>query len=375
MLTVAGIVLVGGRSSRMGEPKAALDWHGSTLLRHTASLLARTLNGPIVVVGGPGQDLPAIPPGVELHSDPVEGHGPVQGIAVGLAAVVDRAQVAFVCSVDMPFLHPVFIRRVLGGLADSDAEIALPFVRGYRQPLAAAYRTSLAAPIATWLDQGIRRPGQVFERCRVRTLHAEWLLADPDLARLDPGLDSVTNVNDPDDYAEALRRPWAGPGDFRLCFDERVTDEGDLTRVCSASREVAAASEVIFELIADPEQQPRWDGNANLAASEAGQRVRGAGTVFTMTLTTGAVRENHIVEFEEARRIAWTPSEPGSTPPGHLWRWELQRLDAARTLVTHTYDWSGLDPADEMRQAKARAMTSAKLEGSLDRLAALAESA
>jgi molybdopterin-guanine dinucleotide biosynthesis protein A len=220
----AGIVLVGGRSSRMGESKAALDWHGSTLLHHTASLLARTLDGPIVVVGAPGQDLPALPPGVELRADPVEGQGPVQGIAVGLAAVEGRAALAFVCSVDMPFLHPAFVRRVLAGLEDPDVDspvdIALPFARGYRQPLAAAYRTSLAAPIAIWLAEGVRRPGQVFERCRVRTLDEAWLLADPDLAHLDPALESVTNVNDPDDYAEALRR--SQPGADRASPPERA---------------------------------------------------------------------------------------------------------------------------------------------------------
>ena len=208
----AGIVLVGGRSSRMGESKAALDCHGSTLLHRTASLLARTVEGPIVGVGAPGQDLPELPPGVELHSDPVEGQGPVRGLAVGLAAVADRAATAFVCSVDMPFLHPAFVRRVLEGLVDPDSDIdpdiALPIARGYRQPLAAAYRTTLAGPLDAWLAEGIRRPGQVFERCRVRTLDEAWLLADPDLARLDPVLDSVTNVNAPDDYAEALRRPW-----------------------------------------------------------------------------------------------------------------------------------------------------------------------
>jgi molybdopterin-guanine dinucleotide biosynthesis protein A len=159
-----------------------------------------------VAVGAPDQDLPALPPGVERHADPVEGRGPVQGIAVGLAAVEARAELAFVCSVDMPFLHPAFVRRVLAGL-EPDVDIALPVARGYRQPLAAAYRTVLAGPIATWLDEGVRRPGQVFERCRVRTLDEAWLLADPDLARADPDLDSLTNVNDPDDYAEALRKP------------------------------------------------------------------------------------------------------------------------------------------------------------------------
>ena len=72
----------------------------------------------------------------------------------------------------------------------------------------------------------------------------------------------------------------------------------------SASREIAARPERIFELIADPAQQPRWDGNDNLAEAPGGQRVRRAGAVFTMTLThDGAIRENHVVEFEEGRRI------------------------------------------------------------------------
>ena len=93
----------------------------------------------------------------------------------------------------------------------------------------------------------------------------------------------------------------------------------------SASREIAAGPGRIFELIADPAQQPRWDGNDNLAGAPAGQRVRHTGEVFTMTLThDGAIRENHVVEFEEGRRIAWRPAEPGKRPPGHLWRWELE---------------------------------------------------
>src|SRR5438270_5282664 len=97
--------------------------------------------------------------------------------------------------------------------------------------------------------------------------------------------------------------------------------------VVSASREIAAPADKIFELIADPSQQPRWDGNDNLAEAEPGQRVRQVGDVFTMTLTNGNIRENHIVEFDEARRIAWRPSELGQRPPGHLWRWELEPLD------------------------------------------------
>ena len=142
-------------------------------------------------------------------------------------------------------------------------------------------------------------------------------------------------------------------------------------RVASAVRDIAAGAGRIFDLIADPAQQPRWDGNDNLTEAAAGQRVRNVGDVFTMTLTTGAVRENHVAEFEEGRRIAWRPAEQGRKPPGHLWRWELEPIGGSLTRVTHTYDWSQL--TDEKRLPRARATTADKLRASLDRLAALAE--
>ncbi|MEB3371153.1 SRPBCC family protein [Saccharopolyspora mangrovi] len=141
--------------------------------------------------------------------------------------------------------------------------------------------------------------------------------------------------------------------------------------VVSSDREIAASAERIFELIADPAQQPRWDGNDNLREAPAGQRMRATGEVFTMTLTRGSVRENRIVEFEEGRRIAWLPSEPGQQPPGHLWRWELEPVGDGRTQVTHTYDWTNL--TDEKRLDRARATTAENLSASLDRLAELAE--
>lgn len=152
-----------------------------------------------------------------------------------------------------------------------------------------------------------------------------------------------------------------------------MTSEPEDMRVVIASREISADIGQLFELIADPAQQPRWDGNENLSEAPAGQRVRGVGEVFTMTLTGGQARENHVVEFDEGRRIAWRPSEPGQDPPGHLWRWELEPIDSTRTQVTHTYDWTQL--TDEGRFARARATTTDKLQASLDRLAALAQGA
>ena len=150
-----------------------------------------------------------------------------------------------------------------------------------------------------------------------------------------------------------------------------MTRHDETPQVVIASREVAAGSDAVFELIADPSKQPRWDGNNNLADATGQQRIRRLGDVFAMTLTRGQVRENHVVEFEEGRRIAWQPAEPGQLPPGHLWRWELEPIDESHTLVIHTYDWTKL--TDENRFQRARETTPEKLRASLDRLAALAE--
>ncbi|MGB8404965.1 MAG: SRPBCC family protein [Mycobacterium sp.] len=142
-------------------------------------------------------------------------------------------------------------------------------------------------------------------------------------------------------------------------------------RVVSASRDIAAPAGQIFELIADPAQQPRWDGNDNLAQAPEGQRVTAVGDVFVMGLTLGTSRDNHVVEFDEGKLIAWKPSEPGQPQPGHLWRWVLEPIDDGHTRVTHTYDWTAL--TDEKRLNRARQTSADWLQASLARLAALAE--
>ncbi|WP_369045560.1 SRPBCC family protein [Sinomonas sp. P10A9] len=147
--------------------------------------------------------------------------------------------------------------------------------------------------------------------------------------------------------------------------------ESTESRVVAYERVVNAPAAAIFELIADPAAQPRWDGNENLREAPTGQRVTAVGDVFTMTLTKDAVRENHVVEFEEGRRIAWMPAEGGRSPIGQLWRWELEPRGEAQTLVRHTYDWTRLE--DPQRLPRARATTADKLQASVDRLAALAE--
>src|SRR5215208_2259544 len=187
----AGIVLAGGRSSRMGTPKAWLEWHGSTLLRRVCGIVARGVSGPVVVVRAPAQELPELPDGVRVVEDAREGRGPLQGILAGLQAV--DSDVAFVSSVDLPLLHPRFVAAVCRSAEGVDA--AVPDVAGHRQPLAAAYRPALAPLVAELVESDRMKPAFLFERCATR-----WL---EEL----PHPESVRNLNDPAAYEAAHAEP------------------------------------------------------------------------------------------------------------------------------------------------------------------------
>ncbi len=190
----------------MGTPKAWLDWHGTPLLAWVVGLVAQAVDGPMIVVAAAGQALPELPPGTLVTEDAREALGPLQGIASGLAALAGRADAAFVSSTDAALLRPAFVRRVLEGLAD-DTEIVVPHARGHRQPLAAVYRVELAPRIDALLEAGLAKPGVLYERARTRLVDDAWLLSDARLAAVDPDLESLENLNDPDAYAAALALP------------------------------------------------------------------------------------------------------------------------------------------------------------------------
>jgi molybdopterin-guanine dinucleotide biosynthesis protein A len=190
----------------MGRPKAALEWHGSTLLQRVLGIVGRVVDGPVVVVRAPGQELPELPPGVVVAVDAREGRGPLQGLAAGLAAVGDRASYAYVSSTDVPLLHPAFVRTVLRITAREDVDVVLPVAHGFRHPLAAAYRTALLPAVERLIAEDRMKPAFLFEGARVRELHEADLLRDRDLAAADPELLSLVNVNDPGEYERARAR-------------------------------------------------------------------------------------------------------------------------------------------------------------------------
>ena len=119
--------------------------------------------------------------------------------------------------------------------------MALPVARGHAQPLAAAYRTSLAPRVAELLDSGTLRAQTLFERCRVLTLDESALLADAELAAADPRLESLFNVNTPAEYQEARAASAAGGAGPVLRGARDSVDPGPRTVRAATLRAAAAA--------------------------------------------------------------------------------------------------------------------------------------
>lgn len=200
MVELAGLILCGGRGTRMGGPKASLPFDDEPLLARVVRRLTPAV-GLVAVVGSRTLALPTLPSDVLHLVDGVEDEGPLEALAVGLEALRDRASHAFVTACDAPFVEPAFVRR-LRALAEDDG--AIPNVDGRAHPLAAVYATRAAGRVRALRDRGERRARSLIEVLRLRQVSTEELLADEALAGVDPTLRSLMNVNHPSDLEAAL---------------------------------------------------------------------------------------------------------------------------------------------------------------------------
>ncbi len=185
----------------MGSDKAQLDWRGVPLVVHVAEILLATVDGPVVVVAAPGQDVPSLPERVERAVDGIADQGPLEGIRSGLEALTGRAELAFVSSVDAPHLRPELIRLLVATIGTADA--AVPSVRGFTHPLSAVYRVSLLGVVSGLLDGGERRARAIAEVCTSVFVDEAALRADAALLAVDPDLRSLTDLDTPEELAAA----------------------------------------------------------------------------------------------------------------------------------------------------------------------------
>jgi molybdenum cofactor guanylyltransferase len=194
----AAVILTGGKSSRMGRPKALLPFDGEPLIVHIVRAL-RSLFAEAVVVAAPEQELPILD--AALVRDEVAYQGPVSGIYHGLKA--SPKQLCFVTSCDAPFLNLPLIAHLLSQVSDCD--VVVPYWQERFQPLHAVYRTSVLPLLKKQLEHGELRP--IFLYDKVRTCK----IGDEEIRRFDPEGLSFLNMNTPEDYEVVLKR-WREPG-------------------------------------------------------------------------------------------------------------------------------------------------------------------
>ena len=193
MIIRSAIVLAGGKSSRMGTPKALLHFDGEPLIVHVVGALKQIFDD-IVVVAAPGQQLPSLP--VTLVHDDVADQGPVGGICYGLRAA--RGEIAFVSACDSAFLNLRLIEHLLDHMASYD--VVVPYWEDRLQPLHAVYRRSVLPLLEDQLARGELRPVFLFDKVRTCKVGEE------EIRPLDPDGASFFNMNTPADYQEAVRR-------------------------------------------------------------------------------------------------------------------------------------------------------------------------
>jgi molybdenum cofactor guanylyltransferase len=192
---IGGIVLCGGKSTRMGSSKALLPFGPETMLQRIVRLLGDVVT-PIVVVAAADQAMPALPPTTIVTRDEREGRGPLEGLRAGLRALPPEIEGAYVTSCDVPLLAAGFVRAMID-LA-RDHEIAVMEIDGFAHPLSAVYRRSTQPHIDALLAQDKLRPAFLFERVKTRRVRPD------EVAAVDPDLKTLWNLNSRDDYEKAL---------------------------------------------------------------------------------------------------------------------------------------------------------------------------
>ncbi len=191
----AGIVLCGGKSTRMGVPKATLPFGPETMLQRVVRLLG-TVVSPIVVVAAQGQELLELPSDVIVTRDERESRGPLEGLRAGLTALPESVDAAYVTSCDVPLLVPAFAQRMFELLGEHD--IAVMEIDGFTHPLSAVYRRTTLPHIESLLAENRLRPVFLFDAVHTRRVKVEEMVV------ADPQLNTLRNLNTREDYLAAL---------------------------------------------------------------------------------------------------------------------------------------------------------------------------
>jgi molybdopterin-guanine dinucleotide biosynthesis protein A len=189
MLTVSGIVLAGGQSSRLGTDKSFVNVNGQSLIEQIVAKLARLSDDVIIVTNSPEKYHHLE---VRVVGDIYPGKGALGGIYSGLRAAANTHSLVVAC--DMPFLDLNLLRYMI--LLARGHDVVIPRVGGFPEPLHAIYSKSCLEPIDRLLARGGLKIIDFFPEVRVRYVEED------EVDIFDPQHLSFFNVNVPGDLEE-----------------------------------------------------------------------------------------------------------------------------------------------------------------------------
>jgi molybdopterin-guanine dinucleotide biosynthesis protein A len=187
-----GVVLAGGRSSRLGRDKALLELNGETLLARAVRVLAGVVDE--VIVLGPA-DRADHASGARVIPDERPGDGPLPALATALREMRGERMIAV--ATDMPLLNPTLLRHIFD--RSSGYDVAVPRAGGRTQQLHAVYARSCLPAIEAQLHQNDLKIDRFFGA--VHTL----VIEEDEIAAIDPHYLSFRNINTEADWIEVQR--------------------------------------------------------------------------------------------------------------------------------------------------------------------------
>lgn len=148
---VAGAILCGGASSRMGAPKPLVAWHGTAMARLVATALSGAGCDPVRCIGGDATEL--APLGLDVVPDLMPGEGPLGGVLTALRSSSRDAVVVVSC--DLPRLGAHTVGALLSTWRAGSSHVVAAFT-DRAQPLCAVWSASAEPVVASSLDRGER---------------------------------------------------------------------------------------------------------------------------------------------------------------------------------------------------------------------------
>ena len=187
-MSCAAAILAGGQATRMGgQPKSFLQVDGARVIDRQLAVLERSFQELLIVANERALYEPF---GHPIFADVLPGQkGPLVGILTALEAA--RADHVVCVGCDMPFLDG----RALALVRDHEpgADVVVPMVGGYEEPLHARYGRAVVPAIRAQISSGDYKVSRFFDQVRTARI------AETDLRALDPSLRFLWNVNKPED--------------------------------------------------------------------------------------------------------------------------------------------------------------------------------